>query len=254
MTSNNIPKIEPPKVIEFNVKQSKYEMVGKLPTRSIIVGPSGAGKGVLLSNLILDIYRNCFSRIYIMSPSIHVDYNWLAVKQYISKDMKLQETDDDKFYFDTYEPEELEKIIHIQHKITDYMKKHNYNTLYQILIIVDDFSDEPAFSRQSKLLHSLFTRGRHNSISTIVSSQKFYAVSPIIRINATQLYIFKLRNYKDIESIIEELSAIYDKQTLLNIYHTATDQPYSFLFVNLMKHKRNEMFYINFNKRIEIQD
>ena len=63
MTSNNIPKIEPPTVIEFNVKQRKYEMVGKLPTRSIIVGPSGAGKGVLLSNLILDIYRNCFSRI-----------------------------------------------------------------------------------------------------------------------------------------------------------------------------------------------
>jgi hypothetical protein len=254
MTSNNIPKIEPPKVIEFNVKQSKYEMVGKLPTRSIMVGPSGAGKGVLLSNLILDIYKNCFSRIYIMSPSIHVDYNWLAVKQYIANDMKLQETDDDKFYFDTYEPEELEKIIHIQHKITDYMKKHKYKTLYQVLIIVDDFSDEPSFSRQSKLLHSLFTRGRHNSISTIVSTQKFFAISPIIRINATQLYIFKLRNYKDSERVVEELSAIYDKQTLLKIYNTATDQAYSFLFINLMVHNKKEMFYINFNKRIEIQD
>ena len=113
---------------------------------------------------------------------------------------------------------------------------------------------QPLAVNPNYVLHSLFTRGRHNSISTIVSSQKFYAVSPIIRINATQLYIFKLRNYKDIESIIEELSAIYDKQTLLKIYHTATDQPYSFLFVNLMKHKRNEMFYINFHKRLEIQD
>ena len=201
--SDNVPKIIPPKVVEFNVKQSKYDVVGKLPTRAILVGPSGAGKGVLLTNLILDVYRNCFSRIYIFSPSIHVDYNWLAVKQYIHNEMKVQETEEDKFYYDAYEPEALERIIHIQHKITDYMKTNKYKTLYQILIIVDDFSDEPIFSRQSKLLHSLFTRGRRNSISTIVSSQKFYAVSPIIRINATQLYIFKLRNYKDLESIIE---------------------------------------------------
>ena len=133
-------------------------MVGKLPTRAVIVGPSGAGKGALLSNLILDVYRNCFSRIYIFSPSIHVDYNWQSVKQYIHNDMKVQETKDDKFYYDTYEPEALERIIDIQHKITDYMKKNKYKTLYQILIIVDDVADDPRFTRQSKLLHQLYMR------------------------------------------------------------------------------------------------
>jgi len=251
---SEIPKIEPPKVIEFDVKQSKYQMVGKLPTRAILVGPSGAGKGVLLSNLILDVYKNCFSRIYIFSPSITVDYNWHPVKQYIANEMKVVETDDDKFYYDNYDPEALEQIIDTQHKITDYMKKNKYKTLFQILIIVDDFSDEPAFSRQSKLLHSLFTRGRHNSISTIVSTQKYFAISPIIRINATQLYVFRLRNYKDLESIIEELSAIYDKQTLLKIYNLATDKPFSLLFINLVSHNKKDMFYINFQQRIEIGD
>ena len=95
---DNIPIIKPIKVQEFLVKQSKYEMVGKLPTRSILLGPSGAGKGVLLSNLILDVYRNCFSRIYIFSPSIHVDYTWQAVKQYIKSEMKVEETDTDRFF------------------------------------------------------------------------------------------------------------------------------------------------------------
>ena len=28
-------------------------------------GPSGSGKTVLLQNMILDLYNNCFSRIYI---------------------------------------------------------------------------------------------------------------------------------------------------------------------------------------------
>ena len=60
---SNIPKIAPIKVQEFEVKQSKYEMAGKLPTRAIICSPSGGGKTVLLSNLILDVYRGCFSRV-----------------------------------------------------------------------------------------------------------------------------------------------------------------------------------------------
>ena len=65
------------------------------------------------------------------------------------------------------------------------MQNQNLHKLYSILIIIDDFTDDPSFSRHSKLLHSLYTRGRHTSISTIVSTQKFAAVSQIIRVNAT---------------------------------------------------------------------
>ena len=119
---SNIPKIEPIKIQEFEVKPSKYEMVGKLPTRAIICAPSGGGKTVLLSNLILDVYKGCFSRVYIFSPSIDIDYTWVPVKKYIEHDMKAVETDDDKFYFSEYDPGALDNIIETQHKITNYMK------------------------------------------------------------------------------------------------------------------------------------
>ncbi len=56
-----------------------------------------------------------FKDIY-FSLSIDVDYTWLAVKQYISNEMKLQETEDDKFYYDHYDADALEKIIYTQHK------------------------------------------------------------------------------------------------------------------------------------------
>jgi hypothetical protein len=125
--------------------------------------------------------------------------------------------------------------------------------LYQILIVIDDFADDPSFTRQSKLLHQLYVRGRHNSISTITSTQKYNVIAPIVRINATQLYVFKLRNYKDLEAIVEELSAITDKKTLLEIYHTATDKPFSFLYINLMSHDKNNMFHIKFEQTITIQ-
>ena len=65
MTVNKIPKIEPIKLKEFDTKQSKYPMVPLIPFRSVILGPSGSGKTILLQNMILDIYKDCFSRIYI---------------------------------------------------------------------------------------------------------------------------------------------------------------------------------------------
>ena len=133
------------------------------------------------------------------------------------------------------------------------MKKHNYKTLYQILILIDDFADDPSFTRQSKLLHQLYVRGRHNSISAITSTQKYNVIAPIVRINATQLYVFRLRNYKDLEAIVEELSAVADKKTLLDIYHLATSEPFSFLFVNLMSHDKNKLFHIKFEKTITIE-
>ena len=248
------PKILPIKLKEYETKQSKYDIVPKIPFRSIVLGPSGSGKTILLQNMILDIYKNCFSRIYIFSPSIDVDSTWIPVKEYIEKEMKVQNTKEDPIYFDHYDPESLHKIIDTQHKVIEYMKKQKQKTLYSILVLVDDFADDPSFSRHSKILHALYTRGRHNSISTITATQKFTAISPIIRVNATELFIYRLRNNRDLETFIEEVSAITDKKTLLEIYNLATHDPYSFLFVNLRAKKKNDMFMIRCDKKIEIED
>ena len=85
--AENIPYTKPTKVKEYETTQSKFEMVPKLPIRSIIPGPSGSGKTILLQNMVLEIYKDCFSRIYIFSPSIDVDSTWRLVKDYIEKDM-----------------------------------------------------------------------------------------------------------------------------------------------------------------------
>ena len=154
--------------------------------------------------------------------------------------------------FDHYDPEELENIIETQRRVVEYMKSKKKNKLYQILILVDDFADDPSFSRNSKLLHSLFTRGRHSMISTIVATQKFVAIHPIIRTNATELYVYRLRNQKDLDVFLEELSALYDKKTLLKLYQYATDAPFSFLYVRLNAQNRNDMFYMNLNKKLSV--
>ena len=76
-------------------------MVPKIPFRSIILGPSGSGKTILLQNLILNIYKNCFSRIYIFSPSIDVDSTWIPVKKYIQDEMTVEHTEAEPFFLIT---------------------------------------------------------------------------------------------------------------------------------------------------------
>jgi len=116
---SEIPKIQPIKLKEYEVKQSKYDVVPKLPLRAIILGPSGSGKSILLQNMIMDIYHKCFSRIFIFSPSINVDFQtWQPVKEMISKE--ITNNDDEQFYFDHYDEDALSNIINTQRKIIEY--------------------------------------------------------------------------------------------------------------------------------------
>ncbi len=123
-----------------------------------------------------------------------------------------------------------------------------------MLIVTDDFADDAVFTRQSKLLHSLYTRGRHNSISTIVSTQKFADIHPIIRVNTTSLIVYRLRNNRELESLLEEVSGLSSKKELPTIYKVATEHEYSFLYVNLSARTAKEMFFKNFTGRIELED
>ena len=249
----SFPKVQPIKLKEYTSKQSKYQQCAKLPMRSIVLGPSGSGKTILLQNMILDIYEGCFDKIYVFSPSVNLDHTWQPVKEYIKDKLRIKDDDkEDPIYFDEYDSEALMKIMEAQMKITDYMKKQKKTKMFQVLIIIDDFADDPRFVRSSKLLHSLYTRGRHSYISVITATQVFNALHPIIRKNATDLYVYKLRNNKDLESLIEELSALAPKKVLLEMYSLATTEPYSFWYINLMAKKVSDMFYIRFEKKMSL--
>ena len=78
--------IKPYKHKKYNCKQSSYGYMACLPARILLNAPSGTGKTVALTNLVLDIYKGCFEKIYIFSPTIFIDDNWTVVKKYIDKE------------------------------------------------------------------------------------------------------------------------------------------------------------------------
>ena len=129
------------------------------------MAPAALVKTVLLQNFILDIYKDCFERIYLWSPSIHVDHTWKPVFKYIEEHMGV-DPDKEQYAFGQYDPEELGKHIDMQYRIAELAKKHG-KKVPNILILVDDFADAPEFTRRNADLHRLYIRGRHAGISVI---------------------------------------------------------------------------------------
>ncbi len=75
------------------------------------------------------------------------------------------------------------------------------------MIVLDDVVENLSLARRDKLLHSLYLRGRQSFIPTSVSTQVLTHSSPIIRKNITQLYCYRPRNCRDLETMLEKLSA-----------------------------------------------
>ena len=99
--------------------------------------------------------------------------------------------------FHEFDHEALEKIVEEQRKINIALKEKKGNKkLFNILIIVDDFSDDPAVlhNQGKNVLNSLMCQGRHQNISLWLGAQKLTTMSTVIR-TQTQFYcIGRLRS------------------------------------------------------------
>ena len=126
------PDIKPVKLTEYDIPKNKYPQCGSLPLRMIISAPSGSGKGILLQNMILDIYKGCFERVFIWSPSINLDDNWKPVKEYLNDDKQMPNKNGDKLYFDEYKHEELAEVIEKEKKVVEYQKSDKQKTISNI--------------------------------------------------------------------------------------------------------------------------
>ena len=58
-------------------------------------------------------------------------------------------------------------------------------------------------------------------MSTMVSTQKFASVAQIIRVNATVLCVYRLRNHKDLECFLDEVSGTVGRKEFLEMYYLA---------------------------------
>jgi hypothetical protein len=244
---------------EWTTKNSKHAHLPPTPLRGIVLSPSNGGKTVLLVDMILRLYRDVWERIYVFSPSVHIDSAWAPVKDYIENNLKVDGSKE-PFFFDTWEPEVLNEIVDTQKRVIEESKKQKIKQLYGILIIVDDFADSPSVVHSSSgaasggsMLNTLFIRGRHMMISTLVSSQKLRLLSTTMRVNVQFMLVWRLRNRMELQGLLEEISAVYDMKTLEQMYKMATDEPFSFWYILFTARKKEDMFFLRFEQKMVLR-
>ena len=229
--------------------------------RIMLLGPSSSGKSSCMVDMILRLLRgsdgkSCFNRIYIASPSLWIDSVWVPVAEMIRDELGVE--DPDEWGRDHWDPEWLASIIQQQQEVVKHLKQSGQKRMFQSLLVIDDFADSPEIchsnnGRQS-ILPTLFMRGRHGFQSVVCSSQRYMACSTSIRANLQALCVWRLRNGKELNSLMTELSAIVPEETLMQMYEESVREPYGFWYINLTAPTIKDMFFKNFTHRFVIQD
>ena len=197
-----------------------------------------------------------WDRIFVFSPSILVDDSYQELRKYLDK-MSPRE----KLYFDDMDMNALGKIIADQTAIVEMCKKDKRKPP-QLLCVVDDMADRSdVLNRRTSArnggshIMSLAVRGRHSCISFIVSTQALNLCALCIRKNVRNIVQYRARSQREVDSLIDELAAVYDKETVLKIYEYAVnEQPYSFLNVMLDAADKKDMFWLRWEARIIPED
>ena len=122
-----------------------------------------------------------------------------------------------------------------------------------VLVLIDDFADQgdKVMHTSKNILTSLFVLGRHLGCACWLLTQKLRVVSLICRTNFCWMLIWRLRNSKELVTILEELDALVDRKLLNEMYRIATSEKHSFWYINLLN-EQDQMFFKNFEHRFAI--
>jgi hypothetical protein len=204
-------------------------------------------------NRILKFYKGMFDRIWIVSPSVHLDPQYKVLRDHLDK---MCDQKKEKLYFEDWDAEKIGQILDQQREIVESCRKRKVPAPHVLLVLDDlgDHTDIMQARRGGKIggshLTTLATKGRHFQVSWMVTAQKFNQIGRVVRSNARNLLVWRQRNAKEVESLCEELSGWYDKDTVLQMYEHATAEPYSWLTVRLDAKKREDAFWLRFEKRL----
>ena len=207
---------------------------------------------MIILNLLLRYYKDQFARIWIFSPSIKLDPQYQPLRKYLES---MTNQDKECLMYEDLDQKVLGKLLDEQRMITEQCRKRKIKAP-QVCVVLDDLADRGDIltkrqgGTQGSWMVSLATRGRHFGVTWIISSQVLNLVGTVIRKNVRCMCVWRLRNHKEVETLCEELSGVYDKETIMELYKHATSEPFSFLFVRLDAKTREGMFWLRFEKRL----
>ena len=176
--------------------------------RMLICGNSGSGKTNLLYHMLIAplLY---YDEIYLYARNLEQN-KYKKLKKHMTKVARELKCNYD--------------ILHISNDevvpVTDMPNEDN-----QKIVIFDDY----VCDKNQRQLIDYFIQGRHKKCSVIYLSQSFYKTPKDIRLNCSHYCIYEFPSAREANRISSELGV--DK----NVYRSATNEPFSFLYVDKPK-------------------
>jgi Poxvirus A32 protein len=239
-------KITPLKTKKSDLPQSPFmeaDIINRFPSLTLCIGKSGSGKSNVMANMLTkkEFMKDFFDDIYLFSPTAKSDD--------IVEHLKLK----DNHIIENLDETAITKLNKIVDDNIEKIKKQgiaNVALKSKILIICDDCISEKVFIK-SNILSKLATAGRHALISTVICSQSYTKIPRVIRLQAQGMIIFPSSN-DELDLLCEDLCPPgMGKKSFLELIKFATDERYSFLFVNHHAKNPKEKFRKNFDEIIE---
>jgi hypothetical protein len=239
-------KITPLKTKKSDLPQSPFmeaDIINRFPSLTLCIGKSGSGKSNVMANMLTkkEFMKDFFDDIYLFSPTAKSDD--------IVEHLKLK----DNHIIENLDETAITKLNKIVDDNIEKIKKQGIAAVAlksKILIICDDCISEKVFIK-SNILSKLATAGRHALISTVICSQSYTKIPRVIRLQAQGMIIFPSSN-DELDLLCEDLCPPgMGKKSFLELIKFATDERYSFLFVNHHAKNPKEKFRKNFDEIIE---
>ena len=170
----------------------------KYPHCAIICGQTGCGKTEFVLDLLEDEYRQVFTNIIILCPTIqwnkaYKNREWIG-------DVSKPKSKNIKIYNPIVKGEEK-----LQELLRNFFKKYaGYPTLY----IIDDCSATKELTKKKDMLSELAFSGRHAEQSVWVISQRYNSVLKDLREQTKWLCMFYTKDRDSFDNCLRENDVI----------------------------------------------
>ena len=208
----------------YKIKRELKQPLQTPPFVKVVVGGKGSGKTSALVNECMrkNMYGEkkgddpVFEDLIVFSGTLGSD----STSRHLVKKATMVSN--------TYEDEDLRNIINYQ---TEKEKKDRRH----ICIVADDIAS--MIGSRNAELYKLTSIHRHLLCSIYYLVQNPKMIPPVVRSNASSWYIYRLPSFKEQDKIFEDLSFLGDKKMVKDLYDTATNKPYHFLYVDVLKNE-----------------
>jgi hypothetical protein len=175
----------------------------QLPCRIVLVGASGSGKTQLILQTIYMMPKTFTQIILCVQNADEPLYNFLKTKI----------------------PEDQLTVCEGIQSIPDLESLSRENGDHT-LVILDDLCNE----KDQRKICEYYLRARKIPASLIYSTQSFYAVPKMVRINSTHVWLKKLSTVRDLKLILSDFDLGIGQEELLRMYNDCVEAG---LFLNI---------------------